>query len=64
MKIFFSYTLKSQDLSVDLLKKIKKKISKLTNIDTYIDILDNNEKEHQDYVAIRLCLYIKNFYDR
>ena len=50
MKIFFSYTLKSQDLSVDLLKKIKKKISKLTNIDTYIDILDNNEKEHQDYV--------------
>ena len=50
MKIFFSYTLKSQDLSVDLLKKIKKKISKLTNIDTYIDIVDNNEKEHQDYV--------------
>ena len=50
MKIFFSYTLKYQDLSVDLLRKMKKKISVLTNIDTYIDILDNTEQKHQEYV--------------
>lgn len=48
--IFFSYTLKDNEINSDILQKIKKTFSILENVQTYFDILDNHSINHQDYV--------------
>ena len=51
--IFFSYTLKDNEINSDILQKIKKTFSILENVQTYFDILDNHSINHQDYVFNR-----------
>lgn len=52
-KIFFSYTLRDGELNKNILQRLKEKLKK-SQFDTYIDILDNNDKKHQERVIKEL----------
>lgn len=61
-RVFISYTLRDNEITVELLGNLKE-ASKLRGIDTFIDIIDNNNSaQHQDniyrYIANADCLYL------
>lgn len=49
-KIFFSYTLRDNEVTVEILLELKNKFKDFTAFDTYFDILDNHASNHQEYV--------------
>lgn len=49
-KIFFSYTLRDDEITVETLLKLKSKFKEFTEFETYFDILDNYAPNHQGYV--------------
>lgn len=51
-KIFISYTTLDKEINVNLLKRIKKKVSNVG--ETFIHLLDNNLKESQEAVIKEL----------
>lgn len=49
-RIFFSYTLRDNEVTAEILLKLKNKFKDFTTLDTYFDILDNHAPNHQEYV--------------
>ena len=53
-RVFVSYTMRGNGVSVELLQSLKNRLNKHGLIETYIDILDNSGEDHQAYVEEQL----------
>lgn len=60
-KIFISYTLKDGEITCDFLKELKYILSKIDNVNTYIDILDNNNIQNPQFEVFNQ-LYSSDFF--
>lgn len=54
-RVFISYTMRENYIDYNYLYKLKQILSKYSCIDTYVDILDNHESDHQGHVISMLC---------
>ncbi len=49
--IFISYTLRDNEIGVEFLNRFKQALNLFNDVDTFIDIIDNNGTEnHQEYI--------------
>lgn len=54
VRLFISYTMKDGEVTIEILCELKKQLSSFQDIDSYIDIIDNHDKNHQSYVIKKL----------